>query len=57
MENKLYYTLISILCLIIIGIGILIVINLEEFYEDWKCSIEDYDYFIKNKCERFINNE
>lgn len=53
-KSNLYYTLIALLCLLMVGIGILFVIELKEFYEDYKCSTTtDIKYYIKNNCIRF----
>lgn len=54
-KSNLYYTLIALLCLLMVGIGILFVIEIKEFYEDWKCSTTtDIEYFEKNNCIRFV---
>ena len=53
-KSNLYYTLIALLCLLMVGIGILFVIEIKDFYEDWKCSTTtDFEYFKKNNCIRF----
>lgn len=53
-KSNLYYALIALLCLLMVGIGILFVIELKEFYEDYKCSTTtDFEYFKKNNCIRF----
>ena len=54
-KSNLYYTLIALLCLLMVGIGILFVNIINEFYDDWKCSTTtDFEYFKKNNCIRFV---
>ena len=45
----------TLLILVFVGIGILFVYELNEFYEDYKCSTTtDFEYFKKNNCIRFV---
>ena len=53
MKENLLDILIALLILVIIGIGILFILELKEFYNDYKCSTTtDITYYIDN-CRRF----
>lgn len=54
MKENLLNIIIVLLILIFIGIGILFIIELKEFYNDYKCSTTtDFTYYIDNNCRRF----
>lgn len=54
MKENLFDIIISLLILIFIGIGILFLFELKEFYKDWKCSTtQDLTYYTENNCKRF----
>lgn len=54
MKENLLDIIIALLILIFIGIGILFVYEIKEFYEDWKCSTtSDITYYNDNNCSRF----
>ena len=54
MKEKLDNIISSLLMLIFIGIGILFLLELKEFYNDYKCSTTtDASYYIDNNCRRF----
>ena len=54
MKENLINTIIALLILIFIGIGILFLFELKEFYNDYKCSTKtDVTYYIDNNCRRF----
>lgn len=54
MKEHLFDIIIALLILIFIGIGILFLLELKEFYNDYKCSTTtDVNYYIDNNCRRF----
>lgn len=55
MKENLLDIIDTLLILVFVGIGILFVYELNEFYEDYKCSTtDDFEYFKKNNCIRFV---
>ena len=54
MKENLLDIICALLILIFIGIGILFLLELKEFYNDWKCSTTtDVTYYNDNNCRRF----
>lgn len=54
MKEKVVDIIIELPILIFIGIGILFLLELKEFYNDYKCSTtSDINYYIDNNCRRF----
>lgn len=54
MKENLLDIIIALLILIFIGIGILFLFEIKEFYNDYKCSTTtDITYYIDNNCRRF----
>lgn len=55
MKITLFKTFIILILLMFLFGFILFIIDFEEFHEDYKCSIiNDYEYFEKHNCKRFI---
>lgn len=54
MKENLFDIIIALLILIFIGIVILFLLELKEFYNYYKCSTTtDVTYYIDNNCRRF----
>ena len=54
MKENLLDIIIVLLILIFIGIGILLLFELKELHNDYKCSTTtDINYYIDNNCRRF----
>lgn len=54
MKEKFVNIIITLFILMIIVLGILFLIELKDFYDDYKCSTTtDVNYYIDNNCRRF----
>ena len=54
MKEKFVNIIITLFILMIIVLGILLLIEFIDFYNDYKCSTTtDVNYYINNNCRRF----
>ena len=54
MKEKTIKIVIALFILMVIILGILFLIEIIDFYNDYKCSITtDVNYYIVNNCRRF----
>lgn len=54
MKEKRIKIVIALFILMFIVLGILFLIELKDFYDDYKCSTTtDVSYYIDNNCRRF----
>ena len=54
MKEKRIKIVIALFILMVIVLGILFLLELKDFYDDYKCSTTtDVNYYIDNNCRRF----